>query len=147
MVYSGGGTTISQLLLQDITGEKYDVYMKKNVLDPIGMTNQFLHPTSSTDKQNLLASGYYNDGKAVKGKYHIYPEDAAAGLWTTPTDLAKYVIETQLSLQGKSAKVLSADMTKLRLTPYIDKSAALGTFIVDKKGGKYFTHGGVNEGS
>jgi hypothetical protein len=56
------------------------------------------------------------------------------------------VIETQLSLQGKSAKVLSADMTKLRLTPYIDKSAAFGTFIVDKKGEKYFTHGGVNEG-
>jgi len=56
------------------------------------------------------------------------------------------VIETQLSLQGKSSKLLSQEMTKLRLTPYIDKSAALGTFIIDKKGDRYFTHGGVDEG-
>jgi len=54
-----------------------------------------------------LATGYYADGKELKGKYHIYPEQAAAGLWTTPTDLAKYVIETQLSLQNKSNKILS----------------------------------------
>jgi len=145
-MYSGGGTTISQLLLQDITGEKYDEYMKKNVLDPMGMTNSFYTQPPPANKEILLATGYYNDGKAVNGKYHIYPEEAAAGLWTTPTDLAKYVIETQLALQGKSKKVLSAEMTKLRLTPYIDKSSALGTFIVDKKGEKYFTHGGVDEG-
>lgn len=79
-----------------------------------------------------MAAGYYKDGKEVKGKYHIYPEQAAAGLWTNPTDLANYVIETQLALQGKSIKVLSQDMTKLRLTPYIDKSSALGVFIVKR---------------
>ncbi|HMG16151.1 MAG TPA: serine hydrolase domain-containing protein, partial [Saprospiraceae bacterium] len=130
--YSGGGTTISQLILQDIAGKPYDEFMWDNVLKPMGMENSFYTQPPSEDKQKLLASGYYNDGKEVKGKYHIYPEQAAAGLWTNPTDLAHYIIETQLSLQGKSNKVLSQEMTKLRLTPYIDDRVGLGVFTMKK---------------
>jgi len=144
--YSGGGTTISQLIVQDVTGQPYDKYMWENVLKPLGMTYSFYTQPPDADKQNLLATGYYNNGKAVKGKYHIYPEQAAAGLWTNPTDLSKYVIETQLALEGKSQKVLSKKMTELRLTPYKDSSAGLGVFIINKNGIKYFTHGGVDEG-
>ncbi|MEO8820403.1 MAG: hypothetical protein ABI374_06170, partial [Ginsengibacter sp.] len=71
---------------------------------------------------------------------------AAAGLWTNPTDLAHYVIETQLSLEGKSNKVLSQKMTKRMLTPYIDSSAALGVFITKQGSEKYFSHEGTDEG-
>jgi CubicO group peptidase (beta-lactamase class C family) len=144
--YSGGGTTISQLIVQDVTGQPYDEYMLENVLKPMNMTNSSYTQPPFAKTQRLLATGYYNDGKEVKGKYHIYPEQAAAGLWTNPTDLAKYVIETELALQGKSEIVLSKKMTELRLTPYIDSSAAFGVFVVNKKGIKYFTHGGVDEG-
>jgi CubicO group peptidase (beta-lactamase class C family) len=144
--YSGGGTIISQLIVQDITGKPYDEFMWENVLKPMGMKNSFFTQPPSEDKQKLLASGYYKDGKEVKGKYHIYPEQAAAGLWTNPTDLAYYIIETQLALQGKSNKVLSQEMTKLRLTPYIDNSAALGVFIIKKDEQTYFQHTGVDEG-
>lgn len=144
--YSGGGTTIAQLILQDVTGQPYDTYMRNKVLKPMGMSNSFYTQPPPADKENLLATGYYNDGKAVKGKYHVYPEQAAAGLWTNPTDLAKYIIETQLSLTGKSKKVLSPETTRLRLTPYIDKSAALGVFIIEKGNEKYFNHDGSDEG-
>jgi CubicO group peptidase (beta-lactamase class C family) len=144
--YSGGGTTISQLIVQDVTGQPYDKYMWENVLKPMGMAYSSYTQPPAASKQNLLATGYYNNGKPVKGKYHIYPEQAAAGLWTNPTDLAKYVIETQLALIGKSQKVLSKKMTVLRLTPYIDTSAAFGVFILNKNGIKYFAHGGVDEG-
>jgi len=144
--YSGGGITISQLILQDVTGQTYDTYIWNNVLNPMGMSNSFYTQPPPADKENLLATGYYNDGAAVKGKYHIYPEQAAAGLWTNPTDLSKYIIETQLSLQGKSNKVLSPEITRLRLTPYIDNSAALGVFIVKKGNEKYFNHSGSDEG-
>ncbi|CAM3974591.1 serine hydrolase [Flavobacterium sinopsychrotolerans] len=144
--YSGGGTTISQLIIEDVTGKSYDEYMWENVLKPMGMTNSSYTQPPTATIQNLLATGYYNDGKTVEGKYHIYPEQAAAGLWTNPTDLAKYVIETQLSLKGKSQKVLSKDMTKLRLTPFIDNKSALGVFIINKNGVKNFEHGGVDEG-
>jgi hypothetical protein len=66
-------------------------------------------------------------------------------LWTTPTDLAKYIIECQLALEGKSNKILSQDMMKKRLTPYIDSAAALGVFIENRKGNLYFNHNGGNE--
>jgi CubicO group peptidase (beta-lactamase class C family) len=144
--YSGGGTTITQLIVQDVTGERYDEWMWKNVLKPIGMTGSTYTQPPPADKQAVLATGYYNDGKPVKGNYHIYPEQAAAGLWTNATDLANYVIETEMALQGKSEKVLSKEMTELRLTPYIDSTAALGIFIINKTGTKYFRHGGVDEG-
>jgi CubicO group peptidase (beta-lactamase class C family) len=142
--YSGGGTTISQLVLMDITGSKYEDYMKKEVLLPIGMTNSSYEQPPATGTKNL-ATGY-NNGITVKGKYHIYPEQAAAGLWTTPTDLAKYIIETQLAFEGKSAKVLSQAMMQKRLTHYIDSNVALGVFLVKKSGDVYFNHNGGNEG-
>ena len=143
--YSGGGTTISQLIVEDITGKSYADYMEKYILKPIGMKNSFYTNTSSENKLKLLATGYNGD-KEVTMKYRIYPEKAAAGLWTNPTELAKFVIETQKSLLGKSNKILNQEMTKLMLTPYVDNSSALGVFIEDKDGIKYFRHGGVNEG-
>jgi len=142
--YSGGGTTITQLLVTDLTGMRYEDYMKKNVLDPIGMTNSFFTQPPPPGTKNL-ATAYYSDSKAVKGKYHIYPEQAAAGLWTTPTDLAKYIIESQLEYEGRSAKVLSQAMMRKRLTPYVDSSVALGVFLLNKSGEKWFSHNGGNE--
>jgi len=144
--YSGGGTTISQLVAEDVSGQPYDLFMQKNVLKPLGMTASFFTQPPPADKQNLLATGYNRNGKEIKGKYHIYPAAAAAGLWTTPSDLARYIIETQLSLEGKSRKVLSPEMTVLRLTPYKNPSAALGVFIINKNGTKYFQHQGANAG-
>ena len=144
--YSGGGTTISQLIVQDVSGKAYTSFMQEKVLNPMGMSNSFYTQPPPAERQLSMATAYYNDGRPVKGKYHIYPEQAAAGLWTNPTDLATYVIETQLSLQGKSNKVLSKEMTTLRLTPYIDTTAALGVFINKMGEQKYFSHGGVDEG-
>lgn len=141
--YSGGGTSISQLMLQDITGKSYDDYMEENVLRPMGMRNSsFRQPP--TDKADY-ATGYYTNGSAVKGKFHIYPEQAAAGLWTTPTDLAKYIIECQLTLKGESQKVISQEMMQKRMTPYLDSFAAMGVFIENKPTGKFFSHTGGNE--
>jgi len=144
--YSGGGVTVSQQILMDITHLPYAKYMDEQILKPMGMTSStYTQPPYGMDPA-LLATAYQSDGKEVEGKYHIYPEQAAAGLWTNPTDLAKYIIETQLALEGRSAKVLNQEMTRIRLTPYIDKTAALGVFIDDYDGLKYFGHSGANEG-
>ncbi|MBP2619628.1 serine hydrolase domain-containing protein [Chryseobacterium jejuense] len=137
--YSGGGTTITQLILENTTGEKYEDYILKNILEPLGMNNSSFSQPPAKDKENWLATGYNYD-KEVKGKYHIYPEKAAAGLWTNPTDLAKYVIETQLSLLGKSDKVLSKEMSQKRLENHF------GTFSNDYAGAKYFHHDGGTNG-
>ena len=143
--YSGGGTTISQLVVTDVTGSSYPEYMKTAVLQPLGMTtSSYGMPDASTDS-SLLATGYMANGREVIGKFHVYPEQAAASLWTNPTELATYIIETQLSLEGKSSKVLSQEFTQIRLTPVRD-NAALGVFIDTKGDEKYFQHSGGNEG-
>ena len=145
--YSGGGTTISQLIVTNITHQKYEDYMWVKVLKPMGMTESFFTQPPPVNKQYLLSTGYNRYGEEMKGsKYNIYPEKAAAGLWTNPTDLAKYIIETQLSYHGKSDKVLTPKMTRLRLTPYLDSINALGVFINKKGDEKYFQHSGSNEG-
>lgn len=144
--YSGGGTMITELMLMDLTGLAYDRYMQEQVLQPIGMTNSFFLQPPPKEKQHLLATGYNAEGNPMKGKYPVLVEQAAGGLWTTATDLAKYVIEMQLSLQGKSNKVLSAEMTKRMLSPYIDSAIGLGVFIENRNGTRYFSHSAANQG-
>ncbi|AZB11556.1 class A beta-lactamase-related serine hydrolase [Chryseobacterium sp. G0162] len=144
--YSGGGTVVSQLILTDTSGKSYEEFMKKEVFEPLQMT----HSTYSLKNDTLnIALGYYSDGKKVKGKYHLYPEYSAAGLWTTPEDLAKYMIECQLALKGKSEKVLTQKYMEERFTPvvnYKESKVALGVFHRYKNGVYYFNHNGGNEG-
>lgn len=142
--YSGGGSTISQLMLMDVTGRKCEEYMKKEVLQPMGMNNSFYEQPPVPGTRELATA--YKRGSEVKGKYHIYPEQAAAGLWTTPADLAKYIIETQREYEGKSSKVLNQAMMQKRLTHYIDSNVALGVFLLRKPTSIYFNHNGGNEG-
>lgn len=144
--YSGGGTTISQMILTDLTQQDYATWMYENVLKPIGMANSTYAQPPAKNKRQLCATAYLSDGSPVLGKFHVYPEQAAAGLWMTPRDLCQYIIDIQLAYQGKPSKVLSPEMVKLHLTPYHNESAAMGTFIEDHDGTKYFQHGAGNDG-
>ena len=143
--YSGGGTTITKRIIMDITGQPYDVYMAKEVLLPMGMVNSFYTQPPPPGSFRHLATAYNRNGSPITGKFHIYPEQAADGLWTTPTDLSNFIIEMQLSLEGKSNKVLSKNITQTMMKPFIE-NAGLGVFIQTKGSSKYFGHGGDNEG-
>jgi tetratricopeptide (TPR) repeat protein len=90
------------------------------------------------------ASGTRADGASVRGRWHVYPEMAAAGLWTTATDLTRFAIEIALSGQGKANHLLSTALTREMLTPVID-GAALGFFVSKETPGE-FGHGGADEG-
>jgi CubicO group peptidase (beta-lactamase class C family) len=142
--YSGGGYEISELLLQDVTGLSYEKFISETIFKPLGMKNSTyqLKPASAS-----CATAYRFDGKDIGSKYHLYPEKACgAGLWTTATDLARFVIEIQLSLLGKS-KILSRESAKLMTTPVLASSNyALGFFIERRGGARYFQHSGLNEG-
>ncbi|HLK27928.1 MAG TPA: serine hydrolase [Puia sp.] len=144
--YSGGGIEISQVIVMDVTHLPYEQYMYKKILKPLGMNSSTFQQPPIDKKPELLATGYRANGTRIPGNYNIFPEQAAAGLWTNPTDLAKYIIETQLALTGKSQKVLDQKMTKLRLTPYIDKQSALGVFINYSDNTGYFMHDGATKG-
>jgi CubicO group peptidase (beta-lactamase class C family) len=145
--YSGGGITISQLIVMDVTDEAYDKYQWNNVLEPLGMVRSFYTQPPPVSRLPFLATGYRSNGDEIKGKYHIYPEMAAAGLWTNPTDLSYFIIEMQNAYKGKSDKVLSKKMAELMLSPYLSNGlAGLGVFIEKKGDRTYFGHGGANEG-
>lgn len=143
-VYSGGGVTIEQQLMLDVTGKPFPALMRELVLDKIRMTDSSYEQPLPTARAAMTAWGAYADGKPVHGKWHIYPEMAAAGLWTTPTDLAKFAIEIALSKQGKANHILSQKMTDEMLTPVLD-GAALGWFLEKDNPGQ-FGHNGADEG-
>lgn len=145
--YSGGGTTIAQLAIMDIEKKPYPQIAQETVLGPLKMTNSTYQQPLPDDTRKKAATGYRSDGKAVVGKIHIYPEMAAAGLWTTPTDLARFAIESQLSLVGKSNKVLSKEMTAKMVAPFLALApAGLGFFSEKHGAATYFGHGGADEG-
>lgn len=143
--YSGGGVTIAQLAIMDIEKKPYPQIAKETVLGPLNMTNSTYSQPLPDDWRPKAASGHRSDGALVAGKIHVYPEMAAAGLWTTPTDLAKFGIEVQLSYAGRSNKVLPKELIDKMVTPFMD-DAGLG-FFIDKHGNSvYFGHDGADEG-
>ena len=143
--YSGGGILITQQMLTDLTKQRYEQYIYEHVLRPLGMTNSSYNQPPAVSQRKGLATGYKSNGNEVPGKYFVYPEKAAAGLWTTPTDICKYILEIQQAYQGKSSKVLNQEMVKLHVTPY-KNDVAMGTFIQNRNGEKYFDHTASNEG-
>src|SRR5215475_3680856 len=68
--YSGGGTTISQMIVMDITHQRYDQWMSENVLKPLGMMMTSYEQPPAQEKQKFLATGYYPNGKEVEQKYN-----------------------------------------------------------------------------
>jgi CubicO group peptidase (beta-lactamase class C family) len=143
--YSGGGITISQLALMDIEKKPYPEIANETVLKPLNMTNSTYSQPLPAAWRPKAATGYRTNGKKVEGKIHIYPEMAAAGLWTTPTDLAKFAIEMQLSLAGRSNKILTKQSVET-MTTAVKDDVGLGFFIEKHGNAVYFGHGGSDEG-
>ena len=114
-------------------------------LAPLKMTNSTYSQPLPDEWRKKAATGYRPNGAEVEGKIHVYPEMAAAGLWTTPTDLAKFAIEMQLSLAGRSNKVLTKESVEKMTTSFME-NVGLGFFIEKHGNALYFGHGGADEG-
>jgi CubicO group peptidase (beta-lactamase class C family) len=143
--YSGGGYVVMELAVRDVTGTTFPNFIREKVLEPIGMENSTFEQPLPDSLFDSAASGYYANGTAVPGRHHIYPETAAAALWTTPTDLARFLIEVQLSLRGESNRVLSRENTEGLLTEVMN-GYALGFARWSDRTQPYFGHGGANDG-
>jgi CubicO group peptidase (beta-lactamase class C family) len=143
--YSGGGFCVMQQLVIDVTGKPFPQVMQENVLSRIGMQNSTYEQPLPAARRAQAATGHRLKGDIVKGKWHTYPEMAAAGLWTTPTDLAKLAIEVQKAKLGKSTRVLSKAMTEQMLTRQFE-NWGLGFSLEGKEAKATFSHGGSNEG-
>jgi CubicO group peptidase (beta-lactamase class C family) len=157
--YSGGGVMIEQQLMMDVTGKQFPELMGEIVFDKIGMNDSTYEEPLPPARAAQAASGTYASGKTVPGKWHVYREMAAGGLWTTPTDLAKFAIEIALSKQGKSNRILTEAMTREMLKAQMDRVGevalgdpqhvdrmGLGFFLGDASRPDLFGHIGDDEG-
>ena len=154
--YSGGGSIVAQLALMDVSKKSFSSLTQELLFDKLGMSNStFEQPVSS--KFTKQSSWAYSSASWFKGMPYIYPQQAAAGLYTTPTDLAKFFIDVQKSYIGKG-KVLSKATTKQMLTPQQNVSdgsykeqIGVGPFLIQRTdntdpNGVYFEFTGVNAG-
>jgi CubicO group peptidase (beta-lactamase class C family) len=143
--YSGGGYIIAQQLLLDTVHEPFAKYMHDAVLQPLGMTNSTFEQPLPRTLWNRAAEAVDPTGKPYPGKWHVYPEQTAAGLWSTPTDLAKFMIGMQHALNGDRGAILSAATAREMLTPVKDHyGLGFGTFGTTP--GSIFGHNGANAG-
>ncbi len=143
--YSGGGYTIMLLLLTEVTGKPFPQILEELVLRPTGMTHSTYQQPLPKNLWPLAATAYRADGQPVKGGFHTYPEMAAAGLWTTPSDLGRMAIEVQNEYAGKSSKILSQDMARQMLA-HQKGDWGLGFALGNTDHKLRFGHGGSNEG-
>ncbi|MEP6619008.1 MAG: serine hydrolase domain-containing protein [bacterium] len=143
--YSGGGVTVLQLMMQDITGKSFDVLANELVLAPVGMRRStFVQPLPARLAPRA-ATAYDGNGTAIRGKYHVYPEQSAAGLWTTPSDLARFMLAIGRSYRGEQDGILRQATAREMLTP-IPGGSGLGFGLSGAGDALRYRHTGGNAG-
>jgi CubicO group peptidase (beta-lactamase class C family) len=143
--YSGGGFTVMQYMLTELKNEPFPQIMRETVLDPLNMKLSTYEQPLPENRKGEEAIAHRGNGRPIEGKWHTYPEMAAAGLWTTPSDLCRFAIELMLASKGKADKILSKEMVNRMLT--VQKgNDGLGIGVEGK--GEYlsFSHSGGNVG-
>ncbi|MCY7420866.1 MAG: serine hydrolase [Chitinophagaceae bacterium] len=154
--YSGGGSIIAQMAMMDVSKQGFADLTQQTIFDKLGMKNTtFEQPLPL--KYLSQASGAYSSASWFKGMPYIYPQQAAAGLYTTPTDLAKFFIDLQKSYLGKGT-ILNQYLTKQMFTSQANVSdgsykeqIGVGPFLIQRTDNKeskgvYFEFTGVNAG-
>lgn len=144
--YSGGGYCILQQVLMDVTSKPFPELMREIVLDPADMKQSTFEQPPSQRFANVAATGHRAGSKTVAGKWHVYPEMAAAGLWTTPSDLARFALTIQRTWAGETTSFLSQEMVRQMLAPQVEPFMGLGPHLDGEGTSSRFSHMGGNEG-
>jgi CubicO group peptidase (beta-lactamase class C family) len=144
--YSGGGITVAQQLVVDVLGQPFPRIMREFMLDPAEMKHSTYEQPLKKNWQGTAATAHPYKNRPLDGKWHVYPEMAAAGLWTTPSDLARAGLQLQLALKGGSNCVLSRETAAAMLTPGTDEEIGIGFFLSGTGRNVRFGHNGWDEG-
>ena len=117
--YTATAFLVLQKLMEDVTKTPFAQYMQSQVLRPLDMAHSTYDEPLPPSLLKSAAVGYYAGGTPLPGGYQYGPVSAAAGLWATPSDLARYVIELQQDYAGKQHGLLSPPMARQMLTTQI----------------------------
>jgi CubicO group peptidase (beta-lactamase class C family) len=148
--YSGGGTMVLQRLVMDVTGRTFDSLARDLVLAPAGMERSGFHQPP-TGRPADAADAHDLQGRPLPGGYHVYPEHAAAGLWSTPTELARLARALASSWRdgrnGRESGLLSRPTARSMATRANGGPVGLGPFVLPRDGKPpWLYHYGVNAG-
>ncbi len=143
--YSELGYAVLQQLLIDLGERTFPQIMKETVFQPLGMVSSTFESPLPEAFKDTVVTGHSREGEPVDGKWSLHPEKAAAGLWTTPTDLALFIIEVIQAALGESQKIASPGLVQEMLTPQIDIQG-LGFLIEDASDNLFFHLRGSNPG-
>ncbi|HEU0123929.1 MAG TPA: serine hydrolase domain-containing protein [Bryobacteraceae bacterium] len=139
--HSAGGYTVLQLLLTERFQRSFPVLMDRIVLGRLGMRNSTFAQPLPADRAARTAVGFHETGRSYTGGWNTYPEMAAAGLWTTPTDLCLFAIAVAHAVTGQSNKIVERPAAELMLRPHVGRH---GLGFVGKDG--WFGLAGANAG-
>jgi CubicO group peptidase (beta-lactamase class C family) len=142
--YSGGGFTVAQLLLEDVTGESFDAFAHRRLFAPHGLTRTTYSAVHASTNGGDVASGHDTTGRPIVGRWRELPEMAAASLWSTPRELASLVLSVQAAVRGESGAVLDMALAQEMMTPQAP-SQGLGVGLKGLPAYR-FSHSGANEG-
>jgi CubicO group peptidase (beta-lactamase class C family) len=143
--YSGGGYTVLQQLMTDADKQPFDKLMAQRVLRPMGMGRSSFTQPASAAMLARAAMPHDGNGKPYPTGPWTHPELAAAGLWSTPSDLAAFLISLQKAVGGKTDQALTPPAARTLLTPVMNHYA-LGFDIAGSGTATTFAHGGHNQG-
>jgi CubicO group peptidase (beta-lactamase class C family) len=143
--YSGGGMTVLQMLMEDVSGKEFSQLLDDLVLRPTGMKNSSFACPLPKNLRELTAHGYDESGHVIDGGYHIYPEKAAAGLWTNPSDLARFMISLGKSYRGENNNLLKQSSAQMMMTR-VPNAGGTGIGIDGEEEAFRFRHSGGNAG-
>lgn len=148
MRYSGAGFLIIQQIVEDITGMSFTDYVEKEVFNKLNLQFSTYNYFPDRIEGLKIARGHDENGKIdTKEKYHVYPESAAAGFWSTPGDIARVLIEMQQEYKGTSEKILNQQLLDSMLTPQFQvNDRGLGIALKGSERVEGFWHAGQNAG-
>lgn len=142
--YSGGGTTIVQQLLEDVTGRAFTDLMWELVLQPLGMTDSTYAQPLPEARWADAAHGHFLDGSPIANRWYVFPEQAAAGLWTTATDLLKVHREIQTAIVGGEGALLTKKSAETMFTHQGEGQYGIGFYVFGEGDQIRYGHAGDN---
>src|SRR5262249_13794429 len=141
--YSGGGYCAAQKVVEDVTGEPFEVAMSRLAFQPLGMRrSDFRQPP--LDTRNVARGDGGMRSLLFPGRWRVFPQKAAAELWSTPQDLAQLIVALQKAKAGTAVGPISPALAESALKAQFDEWQAMG-FRLDGEGeGRGFYHYGEN---
>jgi CubicO group peptidase (beta-lactamase class C family) len=145
--YSGGGYVVTQQLLSDVTGRDFPSLAAELVLEPAEMSRSTFAQPQSESPEGEFASGHRWGPVPVTGRWHTYPEMAAAGLWSTPEDLARFFLALRGSWVGEPAALLPRELAIEMFRPHAsNRPYGLGVGLAEPGAPARIGHDGADEG-